>query len=126
MARSYPMLPLLVLMLAIIVGPSPALALDCHGLIPLPDDLHVTQAGADVPAAFARFGGAWVGAWRNADGDDIQCTALVVEELHTNGFARVVYSVAASSKTGNGLAYLFRVGARYVDGELKFVLPTPA
>jgi hypothetical protein len=65
-------------------------------------------------------------AWRNADGADIQCTALVVEELHANGFARVVYSVAVSSKTGNGMPYLFRVGARYVDGMLKFVLPTPA
>jgi hypothetical protein len=112
---------LVVLMLAVV--PASAAALDCRGATPLPDDLKIVPAAADAPASAARFAGAWSGAWRDSRGNDAQCNTLVIEEVHANGYARVVYSVGASPTTGSGTPSFWRMTGRHVDGVLRFDLP---
>jgi hypothetical protein len=51
--------------LLLTVAPTPATALDCRGVMPLPPDVHLVTPSADVPEAIARFAGAWTGAWRD-------------------------------------------------------------
>jgi hypothetical protein len=104
--------------------PRVAAALDCQGTMPLPDDVRVVPPATDVPQALARFSGAWSGAWRDTAGVETQCNTLVVEEVHANGFLRVVYSVGASSRMGGGTPYVARTTAHLTDGVLRFVLPT--
>lgn len=110
--------------LLLVALPRVAAALDCQGTMPLPDDVRVVPPAADVPQALKRFSGAWSGAWRDAGGVDTQCNTLVIEEVHVNGFLRVVYSVGASPRMGGGTPYLARTTARLADGALRFVLPT--
>jgi hypothetical protein len=45
-----------------------------------------------VPETVARFAGAWAGAWKTPTGGDALCHTLVVEEVLSNGLARVIYS----------------------------------
>jgi hypothetical protein len=104
--------------------PQLAAALDCQRMLPLPADVRVVPPAPEVPEALARFSGAWSGAWRDSRGADAQCNVLVVEDVHANGFARVVYSVGVSPTLGTTAAYQTRTTARLVDGTLRFVLPT--
>jgi hypothetical protein len=110
--------------LLLVALPRVAAALDCQGMMPLPDDVRVVPPAPDVPQDLARFSGAWSGAWRDAGGVDTQCNTLVIEEVHANGFLRVVYSVGASPRMGSGTPYVARTTARLADGALRFVLPT--
>ena len=110
------------LLVLLVTTASPALG--CHGLAPLPDDVRVVSPATDLPAPLAGFGGAWTGAWQNSRGGEARCHTLVVEEVHANGFARVVYSVSASAALGNRLPYVWRLTGRIVAGALTFVLPT--
>jgi hypothetical protein len=110
--------------LLLVTLPRVAAALDCQGTMPLLDDVRVVPPATEVPQELARFSGAWSGAWRDARGVDTQCNALVIEEVHSNGFLRVVYSVGASPRMGSGTPYVARTTARIADGVLRFVLPT--
>src|SRR5262245_41225922 len=101
--------------------PRAAAALDCQGMMPLPDDVRVIPPATDVPQDLARFSGAWSGAWRDAGGVDTQCNTLVIEEVHANEFLRVVYSVGVSPRMGSGTPYVARTTARVADGALRFV-----
>src|SRR5262249_5785656 len=97
-----------VVVLALVAAPLSARALECQGAVPLPNDIRLVRPAADVPSAIARFAGAWSGAWRDTNGRDTQCNALVVEEVHANGFARVVYGVSASTAPGGTMPYVVR------------------
>jgi hypothetical protein len=84
--------PGLVVTLGLTLVAGPALAKDCTREMPVPADARLVPRAADVPDDVARFAGAWLGAWKNRDGSDGRCTALIVEEVFANGFARVIYS----------------------------------
>ena len=81
-------------------------------------------AGPDVPGAVARFAGAWAGALTTPTSADTLCHTLVVEEVFSNGFVRVIYT----HRTHEGLKILepqfWRATGRVVDGVLRFQLPT--
>ena len=81
--------------LLLVALPRVAAALDCQGTMPLPDDVRVVPPASDVPQELARFSGAWTGAWRDSGGTDTQCNTLIIEEVHPNGFLRVVYAALA-------------------------------
>ena len=81
--------------LLLVALPRVATALDCQGTMPLPDDVRVVPPASDVPQELARFSGAWTGAWRDSGGTDTQCNTLIIEEVHPNGFLRVVYAALA-------------------------------
>ena len=110
--------------LLVVALPRVAAALVCEGTMPLPDDVRVVAPATDVPQELARFSGAWSGAWRDKGGVDTQCNTLVIEQVHANGFLRVVYSVGASPRMGSGTPYVARTTARVADGTVRIVLPT--
>lgn len=118
-----PLIRLAVVALVLAIAPGASGAIDCRGSTPLPNDLRVVPPGADVPPSVARFAGAWSGAWLDSRGTEAQCNTLVVEEVHANGYARVVYGVGASPTTGSGRANFWRMTGRHVDGTLRFDLP---
>ena len=113
-----PLIGLAVVVFALTVAPLTVAALDCRGATSLLDDVRIVPAAAEVPAALVRFAGAWSGAWRDRKGEEAQCTTLVVEEVHANGYARVVYSVGASPVLGSGMPGVWRTTARHADGVL--------
>lgn len=53
----------------------------------LPDDISITPPSSAVATNAAAFSGAWLGAW----GGELS-TALIVEQINSNGTARVIYS----------------------------------
>jgi hypothetical protein len=116
--------PLLMLVLAL-ASPAAAATKDCRNSTPLPDAVHLTAPGPDVPAGAARFAGAWSGVWLDPAGDEILCQTLIVEDVLPNGYARVVHS--RGSYLGWGLHHptSWRATGRVVDGVLRFTLPTP-
>src|SRR4030095_6019187 len=77
--------------LALALDGRAAAAKECRRETPLPADIRVIPAGSDVPETVARFAGAWAGAWRTPTGGDALCHTLVLEEVFSNGFARVIY-----------------------------------
>jgi hypothetical protein len=78
--------------LALVLDARAASAKECRGETPLPADVRLVPAGPDVPETVARFAGAWAGAWKVPTGADALCHTLVVEEVFSSGFARVIYS----------------------------------
>jgi hypothetical protein len=115
----------LALVLIVLAAAPPAIAaVDCRGATPLLDDLRIVPPAAEVSSAVARFAGAWSGAWLDAKGVEAQCSTLVVEEIHADGHARVVYAVGASPTLGSGTPNVWRTTARHADGVLQFHLPT--
>jgi len=85
--------------------------------IPLPPDVRVDPSATDVPAAVARFIGAWAGgAW-----DGVLPHILVVETGDGGGRAQVVYAVGDSEETNVTRGYR-RVTARIVGDLLTFDL----
>lgn len=95
----------------------------CQQLTPLPPDARVVTPTDEVPNDIARFSGAWSGAWQRAKDPRWLCTALVVEELHPNGFTRVIYSHGYQPQSHVRYPDYFRAIGRVTDGELRF--PTP-
>jgi hypothetical protein len=100
-----------------------AAARDCRDETPLPPDVRLIAPAADVPAAFARFAGVWVGPWKETGGDTV-CATLVVEEVLPSGHARLVYSHGAWEPLPIRVPAYFRAAGRIVDDELRFALPT--
>ena len=49
--------------LGLALGRQVAAATECARVTPLPADVHLVAPGPEVPAAVARFAGAWTGAW---------------------------------------------------------------
>ena len=99
-------------------------AKDCRRETPLPTDVRLVAPGADVPEAIARFAGAWSAAAEWGRGLDPVCLTLVVEEVLPNGYARVIFSYAASPGLDLSLPDFLRVTGRIVDGVLRFQLPS--
>src|SRR5215467_740507 len=98
---------------------SAAAAKDCTRETPLPADVKLTPPGPNVPADLARFAGAWTGTW---DGDI--CSTLAVEDVFSNGVARLVYSRGPSEALKVYQPRYWRATARIADGVLRFKLPT--
>jgi dienelactone hydrolase len=74
-----------------------------HAQTTLPDDISITPPSSAVSSAAAAFSGAWLGTW----GGELP-TALIVEQINSNGTARVIYSWGDSPSNG------FKMGwARY-------------
>jgi len=111
----------IVVAVGLTLGTQAAVARECHRETPLPVDVHLTAPGAEVPEAVARFAGAWNGAWVD-DGKDVLCHTLVVEEVLTNGYARVIYSVGTRVEW-NPIPHFWRTTGRIVDGALRFTAP---
>jgi len=85
--------------------------------IPLPSDLKIDTAAADVPARVSRFAGAWAhGAW-----DGVLPHVLVVETVDGAGGAQVVYAVGDSGEANVTRGYR-RVTGRIVADLLTFDL----
>src|SRR5262249_50784657 len=96
-------------------------ARECRDETPLPADVRMIAPGTDVPAAAARFAGAWLGPWKSSP-RDTGSGALVVEEVLPSGHARIVYSRGAWKPLAYHPRY-WRATGRVVDGKLQFVLP---
>jgi hypothetical protein len=109
---------------ALALGAPAAVAKECRRETPLPVDVRLIPAGPDVPETVARFAGAWTGAWKTPAGGDALCHTLVVEEVFSNGFARVIYSHGTDEDRKILLSQFWRATARIVDGALRFQLPT--
>ncbi|MHC4984381.1 MAG: hypothetical protein ACYTF6_14590 [Planctomycetota bacterium] len=101
------------------VGGSLAAAKDCRPETPIPSDTELIAPAGNVPDEIARFAGVWNGAWRDRDA----CTNLVVEELHPNGFVRIVYSYGAYEPRDVPRVGFFRTTGRIVDGGLRLTAP---
>jgi hypothetical protein len=117
--------PGLVVALGLTLAAGPALAKDCTREMPVPADARLVPRAADVPDNLARFAGAWLGAWKNRDGNDGLCTALIVEEVFANGIARVIYSYGVDPAFGADVPNSWRATGRIADGVLRFLLPAP-
>ncbi len=90
--RSSPALLCLCIGLVTWVAPNAAIASEeCRSKVPMPGDTSITPPAADVPPHIARFSGAWNGVWFDRKGRPALCASLIVEEVHPNGFAQVVY-----------------------------------
>jgi hypothetical protein len=109
---------------ALALGAPAAAAKECRRETPLPADMRLIPAGPDVPETVARFAGAWAGAWKTPTGADALCHTLVVEEVFSNGFARVIYSHGTDEGLKILLPQFWRATGRIVDGVLRFQLPT--
>ena len=72
----------------------------------------------------ARFAGAWTGAWLDK-GREAVCHTLVVEEVFTNGYARVIYSIGTYAGWDIRQPQFWRATGRIVDGTLRFRFPVP-
>jgi dienelactone hydrolase len=83
---------------------------DPESIVALPDALEIVTPGADVPAAVARFHGAWFGVWV-----DIIRHVLIVERVAADGRAQVVYAIADSAFAHAYRSWL-RLDAR-IEGE---------
>jgi hypothetical protein len=117
--------PGLVVTLGLTLVAGPALAKDCTREMPVPVDARLAPRAANVPDDVARFAGAWLGAWKNRDGSDGLCAALIVEEVFANGIARVVYSYGVDKAFGAEVPNAWRATGRIADGVLSVVLPSP-
>lgn len=96
--------------LCVVAGWSPA---SSRGQTALPNDISIATPASTVTPDAAAFSGAWLGVW----GGEIP-TALVVEQIHSNGAARVIYSwgdLPGHFKTGWS-----RETARILSGKLEF------
>ena len=113
------------LVLGLLLVAAPALAKDCAREVPLPADARLVPRAAGVPDDVARFAGAWLGAWKNRDGSDGLCTALIVEEVFANGFARVIYGYGTDKAFDADVPNYRRATGRIADGALRFLLPSP-
>lgn len=81
----------------------------------LPDDISITPPASSITPDMAVFSGAWLGAW----GGQLP-TALVVEQINSNGTAQVVYSwgdLPDHFKTG-----WLRQAARISNGKLQLTM----
>src|SRR5262245_51151868 len=99
-----------------------ASANECSRATPLPADTTITPPGANVPADVARFSGAWSGVWTGGTGTAGPCTTLVVEEVLSNGYARVIYSIGVFDPHVR-LPQYWRASGRIVNGVLSFGIP---
>lgn len=109
---------------ALALGAPAAAAKECRRETPLPADMRLIPAGPDVPETVARFAGAWAGAWKTPTGGDALCHTLVVEEVFSNAFARVIYSHGTHEDWKIRQPQFWRATGRIVDGVLRFQLPT--
>jgi CubicO group peptidase (beta-lactamase class C family) len=103
-----------------------AMAKDCNGQTPLPTNVRLITPGAEVPEAFARFAGAWIGAWRDQKERRVLCHTLVIEEVLPNGYSKVIYSIGTHAAWNIRQPNFWRVTGRIVDGVLRFHLPVTA
>jgi hypothetical protein len=101
-------------------------ARDCRAEVLRPDDVRVVAPATDLPAAMARFSGAWLGTWTFDKDPDTLCAAVVVEELFRNGYARVVYSHGTWAPHKVRQPGFYRATGKIVDGVLPFALPVPS
>ena len=99
---------------------APASPPDCRLHTPRPDDAKLTPPGPEVPAEVARYAGVWTGAWLTEQGEDALCSSLIVERVHGNGFAEVIYSYGAYEPWNLLTPGYFRAAARVTDGVLRF------
>ncbi len=88
-----------------------------HAQTALPDDISITPPSSAVVQDVAAFSGAWLGAW----GDELP-TALIVEQVYSNGIAQVIYS------WGDSKLYGFKTGweretGKISNGKLQFISP---
>jgi Beta-lactamase len=111
------------LALGLALGSQTAVAKECHRETPLPADVRLVAPGPEVPEAMARFAGAWIGVSEGPRRSDPLCHTLVVEEVFTNGYARVIYSYSSSVYWGIRLPSFLRATGRVIDGELRFQVP---
>jgi pimeloyl-ACP methyl ester carboxylesterase len=58
------------------------------GGVPLPENAKVSVVPSNAPLNHRRFAGAWIGAW-----EDVIHHILVVEDIRTDGQAKVIYAV---------------------------------
>ena len=110
----------LALALGLVLGTQMATAKECQRETPLPADVRLVAPGPHVPEAIAGFAGVWSTVWDNTDG---LCHTLVVEEVFTNGLARVIYSHGTSVALNIPLPGFLHATGRIVDGMLRFRLP---
>lgn len=86
-------------------------------VVPVPADLTVEAPGADVPPELAKFAGVWGnGAW-----DGVLAHVLVVEQMRSDGQARVVYAYGDAPDWNVNRGHT-RVTARVESGALTFDL----
>jgi CubicO group peptidase (beta-lactamase class C family) len=117
------------MIIAVILGLAPeikaAMTNECHRETPLPVDVRLIPPGKEVPESFARFAGAWLGAWPDEETDAL-CHTLVVEEVFANGYARVIYSIGTYAAWNIRQPNFWRTTGRITDGVLRFHLPVSA
>ncbi len=82
-------------------------AISLHAQAPLPDDISIEPPSPTVIRQAAAFSGAWLGAW----GYELP-TALIVEQISSNGTANVIYS------WGDSPAYHFKAGWNHEIGTI--------
>jgi hypothetical protein len=110
--------------LGLTLGQQATAAQECARATLLPAEVHLIAPGAEVPEAVARFAGVWTGAWLDK-GREAVCHTLVVEEVFTNGYARVIYSIGTYAGWDIRQPQFWRATGRIVDGTLRFRLPVP-
>ncbi len=101
-------------------GAAWAEAADCRHRVLLPADARVATPAAGIARDVARFAGAWTGTWFDRQRRPAVCAALIVEQLHGNGFAQVVYALGTHRPWRNLQPRYDRVIARIEDGVLRF------
>ena len=103
-----------------------AMAKECRGQTPLPTNVRLITPGAEVPEAYAKFAGAWIGAWMDQNGREVLCHTLVIEEVMPNGFTKVIYSIGTHATWNIRHPNFWRATGRIIDGVLRFHLPVTA
>lgn len=86
-----------------------------HSQAPLPDDISISPPSPAIAQHVSAFSGAWLGAW----GAELP-TALVVEQVNSNGTAEVIYSWG-DSPTHQFEAGWSRHAGRISKGKLRFL-----
>ena len=88
---------------------------------PLPDDISIAPPASTVTQDTAAFSGAWLGAWSGE-----LPTALIVEQVSSNGQAQVIYSVGNLPFYYKIKADWFRQTGQISNGKLQLLLKTGA
>ena len=91
-----------------------------HAQTALPDDISIVPPSSAVARDAAAFSGAWLGAW----GGELP-TALVVEQINSNGIAQVIYSWGDSKLYGLKTGWERETG-RISAGKLQLTSPAGA
>lgn len=92
--------------------------------IPLPADISVEVPDETIGRELAAFSGKWYGEWRGDRTNTFMAEQIIVVERITQSSVTVSYVGLGRWGQLDGRRWNYRLSAEYIDGTLRFKLPT--